>query len=510
MRRLIPYILLILIVVGIVVGGPILLHQDQYRLRISEVLSQKLNHKVIVGKLDAGLFPPALKLRDVVLMNPAADSALFQVGEITMSLDLSSLFHLSLVPQSLSFHGWTAIIHRKLDGGWDWAEWLGPATQLHEQAAWPVSTVSLDRGELHAIDPYGPQREEFVVQVLQSQWDRGRQYISVNGVLTSLPAPVSFLFQGSGRFASNAQWTGVLDLTDENREWKLDCKVNDSHTEVSGQSAQWRFDTAYTMLRFYGRLPVSPPVPSPSTFLKQWDTHFDWQGSSLTFSQNANLEDGRSEAKGEVDYEPGRSHARVDLAIQNVKVQALESVLWGSAPLEGTSTGLTHLDVALSSNPWNSLVGQGALEVKDGRYLWPKASTDALSKAHMMRYLLKKYPDFAQSGMPLTKMSIHWQARNGVFNLDNGFCNLGDIQAGLVGKYDAARQGIDAYVRVQVHEHDKDLLKEIPPSYLTGSVIQPMHGHLQGTPGEWHLRAVRVSKIPPALLNKLSKAVKGK
>ena len=34
----------------------------------------------------------------------------------------------------------------------------------------------------------------------------------------------------------------------------------------------------------------------------------------------------------------------------------------------------------------------GALEVKEGRYVWPKASTDALAKAHMMRYLLKKFP----------------------------------------------------------------------------------------------------------------------
>jgi hypothetical protein len=433
MNRLLPYITGIVLVLVIVLGLPKILHTDRYRQQIADSLSQKLNHKVVIGKLDVGLIPPAIKLHDVSLLNPAGDAPLLQVEEIDAPLSLTWLMHFELAPQSLTFHGWLATVRRNVDGNWDWEEWLGPTTQLHEKAEWPLNVVTLDRGELHAVDPFGPNQEEFVIQVLQSEWERDRQYISANGVLSSLPAPVNFLLQANGRFASNPEWTGVLDLTNENRDWKLDCKVSDGHLDVGGQTPEWRFDTAYAFLRFYSRLPVPPPVASPTVLLQQWDTHFSWQGSTLTFTQGASLADGKAEVKGEIYFKPTVGWASLDLALKDTKIQQLESVVWGNAPVEGTATGLAHLEVTLSSNPWTSVTGQGAINIKDGRYYWPKASGDALAKAHMMRYMQKKYPGFLQTGMTLTKASANWKAHKGVFSIEDGFCNLGDIQVGLVG-----------------------------------------------------------------------------
>ena len=97
--------------------------------------------------------------------------------------------------------------------------------------------------------------------------------------------------------------------------------------------------------------PVPPPVASPTALLQQWDTHFSWQGSTLTFTEGASLADGKAEAKGEINFNPTLGWARMDLALKDTKIQQLESVVWGNAPVEGSATGLAHLEVALSSNP---------------------------------------------------------------------------------------------------------------------------------------------------------------
>jgi hypothetical protein len=510
MRRLLPF-LLVLLFIGLILCLPFLLSLDRFRVQLADSLSRQSNHKVVIGRMEGGLFPPAIKLYDVGMLNPAGNAPLLQVDQITAPISWQALLQGTLAPRSLKFIGWAAYVHRKQDGRWDWEEWLGPTARVSAQAGWPLKHIILDRGECHAIDSYGPGPEEFVIQVLLGEWKRDKAYISINGVFTSLPSPVSFLFQGSGHFLANVQWSGVLSLSDENRQWKITCKMLDGHTEADGQSDQWRLDTAYAFLRYYSRLPVPPPAASPAALLQDWKSHFDWQGSALSFTQTASVGGGRSEVSGTVQYQPPLSTARVDIALQGAKIQSLEETFWGAAPWEGTATGLAHFDLVLSSAPWSQVSGQGALELKDGRYFWPEVSGKSLSRAHTMRYLLKKFPGFLQSGLNYSKLALHWQARRGVFIFSDAFCNLGDIQLAMAGTYDAPRRGLDAYTLVQVRERNAELLKELPPAYIDkGQVpaqIRPMHGRIQGTPSEWHLRAVRASKIPAGTLSALSRTI---
>ena len=75
-------------------------------------------------------------------------------------------------------------------------------------------------------------------------------------------------------------------------------------------------------------------------------------------------------------------------------------------------------------------------------------------------------------------LSAHWQAKDGMVTVDDGFLvGQRDMKAGWAGKLDAARKGMDGYVRVQIREKDPALAKMIPLKYHT----QPAYGRLQGT-----------------------------
>ncbi|OGR92676.1 MAG: hypothetical protein A2992_10235 [Elusimicrobia bacterium RIFCSPLOWO2_01_FULL_59_12] len=525
MKRLLPFVVLILLVV-LVLCAPFLLPLDRYRARISDGLSRRLQHPVLIGRLELGLFPPALRLRDLSVMSPSDNTALLRVDQVLAPVSWRALLKARLAPGALHVSGWTATVHRKRDGTWAWDEWLVPAARLGGDAGWPVNAITFDRGECQVVDTHGAATERLVIQILQGGWERGRQYMSINGVFTNLPAPVSFLFQGSGHFLSNVQWTGVLGLTEGDRQWKLECKTMGGRFQASGRSDEWRFDTAYAVLRYYARLPVAPPPASPSVLLRHWESQFDRQGNTLSTTQSATLADGRAEATGTVLFDPQLPTATVQLGLQGVKLQPVETALWGNAPLEGTATGIVRFALALTSSTWSTLNGQGALEVREGRYYVPGPSMRGLAKAHTLRYLNRKAPGFQTNGMPYQKASVRWQMRRGIVLFEDAFCDLGDIQVAMAGAYDAERRGLDAYARVQIRERDPQLLKELPPTYIYMGEgkprtphngrppavwrIQPMHGRVQGAPAEWRLRVVRGSKIPPAIANKLSRTIRSK
>ncbi len=513
MRRLLPFIFFILLVLA-VIAAPFFLPLNTYRSRIGAALTERLQHTVLIGKLEVGYFPPALKLKDVGLMSSSGNTVLLQVEQVIAPLHLGSLFKGRLVPRALDLRGWTATLNRKREGTWAWEEWLAPSVRAGGESGWPLSKVTFDRGQVDAVDSYGPGPERFILQILQGTWEGGRQYISMNGVMTSLPAPVNFLFQGSGQFFSTPQWTGVLALTEKERQWKLECKLSGGHLQATGRSEEWRFDTAYSFLRYYARLPVAPPTPSESTVLRGWTSQFDRQASTLTFTQSAQAGESRTEAAGMIFYDAGLPKLHVDLAFQGLPLQPVETVLWGNAPLEGTATGAVRLTVAMSSGSWNAMNGQGALEIQNGRYLLPNSSMQKLSKARTLRYLLKKYPGFLQGGMPFKNASVHWKIRQGVSTFEDAFCNLGDIRVALAGFYDAERRGLDAYMRVLIQEQNPKLLKELPATYVykggLKAQIQPMHGRVLGTPAEWNVRATRGSKVPAATLIKLSHTLRSK
>lgn len=508
MKRLLPFLFLVLAI--LLLAAIPLLRLDKYRMQIADSLSQRLGRRVVIGRLEAALFPPAMRLRDVAIMNPAGDAPLLQADQITAPVHLKSLLKGVVVPQAIHLRNWSAVVNRRADATWALDEWMSPGARLSEKAGWPVSAITFDRGECKAVDRYGPGPAEFVVQILQGEWESGKKYVSVNGVFTSLPAPVSFLFQANGDFLSQGTWSGVLGMTDESRQFKFECKVAPGHTTASSGSQAWRLDTAYTFLRYYGRLPVERPIASPSSILQAWEGHYDWQGNSLNYSQAATISGGRGEAKGTVTFTSSAPTATLDIGLQSANIQPLETALLGSAPMEGIGTGLAHFALTLSSASWSTLNGQGALDVAEGHYYLPGSATQNLSKAHTYKYLLKKYPTVLSSGLPFSKSRVRWQVKNGMFTFNDAFANLGDIQVAGVGTYDAARHGLDAYTRVQINERNSALMKELPQNYVVNGRILPMNGRVQGTPGEWRLRASRGSKIPPAVQNKLSQTIKQK
>jgi hypothetical protein len=511
MKRLLPFIALV-ILVGLIASLPMILSQDRYRNQLSAHLSQRLERQVVIGKLNAGYFPPSFKLRDVTVFNPAGDAPLLQIELLQAKMSLSALLRGAIVPRMVLLKGWTATVHRSRDGRWAWDEWISPTVRLGTHGIWPLETINFDRGELRAVDPYGPGPEDFVIQVQQGEWERDKQYMAINGVFSSLPAPVKFLFQGSGRFVSEPEWSGDIALHDENRQWKMDWKVQAGLIEAKGHSAAWRFDSAYAFLRYYSRLPLPPPASGSSAVLENWKNQFNWQAERLSFTQSAGIAGGQSEVAGYVLFGSDRPTAHVDMALRGANVQQLQRAMWGSAPLDGVATGLAQIELVLSSAPWSSLTGHGSLDLKEGKYVWPEASGKSLAKAKTMKYLQKKYPNFLHDGLSFRKAAARWRARQGMVSFDDARINLGDIQVGVVGSYDAARRGLDAYVRVQINERKPELIKELPLAYVYRGAgypqVQPMHGRLQGTPAEWRLRAVQPSKIPPYLRTKLSQTIK--
>src|SRR3989344_2398933 len=107
MKRLLPFVVLILLVV-LVLCAPFLLPLDRYRARISDGLSRRLQHPVLIGRLELGLFPPALRLRDLSVMSPSDNTALLRVDQVLAPVSWRALLKARLAPGALHVSGWTA------------------------------------------------------------------------------------------------------------------------------------------------------------------------------------------------------------------------------------------------------------------------------------------------------------------------------------------------------------------------------------------------------------------
>jgi hypothetical protein len=515
MKRLLPFLLIILIIVGGLVALPFLLQTERYRNQLADYLTRRLGHTVVIRQLQIGLLPPSIRLVDVSMLAPQVDTALFYAQTMTVLLDVGALFALKVAPQALAVDRWQAIIRRKADGSWAWDEWVPSLAQLPAEEHWPLSRVTLGSGEVHALDPYSAGAQELVAQVHDAGLDRARQVASASGGLSSGSTSANFVFQGQGHFFGAPQWTGSLQWSSQNRQWVIDLKNQGDRLEAHGQSAEWPFDFVLGLLRFYSRWDTPIAATPEPLLLRQWDWQVAAQSAQVTFTETSMVGGGQEQIDGSVTLSPGAAPVLVaTAAVRGVNVQALDNALWGSSHWEGSATGLAHMRVALSSEPWSNAQGTGFFEVINGRYHWPEVSAKSLSRAHMMAYFQKKYPGFIQNGLPFNRLSGHWQASGGNVSLKDGYIDLGDVKTGVVAKMDAPRHGVDAYLRLQIHETNPALVKKISHAYVYEgvgkSVIQPIFGHLQGTWDEWHLRANSSSKVPAAIRAKLQQALRSK
>lgn len=509
MRRLFPFMLAILAVVALLVGGVVLLQVDGRRNQIASALSQRLRHEVTLGKVEAGLFPPTLKLKAFSVLR-ADKSPFLQSDQVDAVLDGSSLLRFKVVPNVVTLRRWNLTVRRRPDASWDLDEWNTVSDSLAPGTAWPLRTISLKEGECHWVDPQGtPSGRELVAQSIDGDWDLAGQKIRATGTLNSR-TPLAFTLEGKGQFVGVRSWSGEVRFADEGRSWIVQLAEKDNLVDAKGTAKEWRVGPVLDLARFYLR--QSESTAPQNTMLSDWQTHLTWHGAMLTLYHAGKLAGGATEIKGTVTS--GNEGLRLQLkgGADGVPVSVFDS---GADALltKGTFKALvTDFDMTYSTRSWGSLHAKGAIEINGGSYRLPEPSVKSLTKAKTMAYLRDKYPGFTEQGFPFTKVTLHPEVKDGVVTLSDLHLVGDGLEAALVGKINLVQNGCDAILRLQLQEKDRKRIRLIPGKYLYGPAghekIQPMYGRLQGTWKEWTLRALPSSKVPTAVQSKLRTALK--
>ncbi len=503
MRKILPYFLVLFALAALVVSGVLFLNPERFRTQITASLSQRLKHKVVIGKIEAAYFPPSLHLHHIVVLNASEDKPLLQAEDVYVQIAWKQILHKRFVPDRLRFDHWLLYAERRQDGSWDWGEWLNPASSLDSTDGWPLDVVSFENGECHLTDPYASS-SALVVRSISAELRRKNRFAKVSGLLQDLPAPVRVSFEGAGQFVVAPEWKGALQLSADNQDLVVHLDRQPSQLVGRIESKAWPADIVYTLFKFYARqsTPIHASVPA-----QNWNGQFSVFASSLVFTQSFEAGSGRVESQGRVNYSAAGPQLHLEWALKDVQVLPFEQMLGWSTAWTGALTGIGQADLVLSSASWSTLQGQGALALSNGQFRWTQTLTKSLAKAHLMAYMKKKYPDLLTSGLPVRKASGRWQASAGQITVDDGFVDFGELQVGLVGRYDGPRDGVEGYARLLVKEKSPALVALIPPSYVYrgngGTVIQPMHGIFQGVGNDLTLRARRQSKLPAAVLTKL-------
>ena len=185
-----------------------------------------------------------------------------------------------------------------------------------------------------------------------------------------------------------------------------------------------------------------------------------------------------------------------DAALKDIPVEAVLGALGETLAVSGKVTAVVkEAEIVLSTGAAGSLSGQGDWELTDGFYKLPETSMAKLMKAKTMTYLIKKFPDLMEKGLPITHAGAHWQAKDGMILVNDGFVVSTDMKAGWVGKLDAARQGLDGFIRLDIREKNPQLARLVPHRYHT----QPAFGHYKapGRNGPYALFQSPKSPPPP-------------
>jgi len=504
MKRLIPFVLLILLLLAGIFAIPFLLRPESHRTEITNALTKLLKRPVVIGAISMSYWPPTLHVGKMVVMKEDGNPAL-QIESADAPLDVSALFHLQFLATGLQLNHWVLTTLRKADGSWDVQDWLSSSTTSSNGKTWPIQEITWKGGELHAVDPFASAPQEVVIGTMDGRLSLKQGAIMTTGVFTGLGSPAKLSFNATGQFFSQPKWSGDFQLTDQANSCTLHVDKQAGVTDIKGGSPHWALANALIFIKFYSRATAGDS--SSALTLDNWQLHAHGDLGHLTFEQSAGISGGLSEVKGRVDAQASGRLAHFDVALKDIPVEAVLGVAGENIPLSGKVTAVgKDFELLLSSRTSNTFKGQGYFELKDGRYKLPDISVKKLAKAKTMPYLKKKYPDFEQNGIPVTKLTAHWQAKDGKVSIDDGFFMSMDIQAAWTGNIDIPRQGLDGTLRLQLHEKDPKLSSSIPVKYRT----QPAYGRLQGTWQEWFLRAVASSKIPAATQSKLRKTINQK
>ncbi len=503
MKRLLPFVFLILLFLAGIISVPILLNPERHRQEITDTLSKLLKRPVVIGPMSLGYLPPTLNLQQVAVMKDAGNPAL-QIGSASAPLDLMALVHLQFAPQEIEFSHWTLTILRKPDGSWDIEDWLSGSVGLSTAKNWSLRQVRWKEGEIHWADPHGKIPQDLVLSTVEGHWDPRPESLDTQGSFSSIAAGTHVTLSAKGQFFSSPQWAGDLQLSDAGNAAAFHVTKSADVLDLKAQSAKWRLANALAFLKFYGRGAAASVDATSSLSIDNWQFHANTQKGHSTFEHSATISGGPNEVKGTIDKGAAGLLVHAEIAMRDVPAEALLDLAGEKIPLDGKATLVVKgFEALLSSTTLSTVNGEGYFELKDGHYRLPEASVKKLAKAKTMAYIKQKFPDLEQKGIPVAKLSAHWKAKSGMLSTDDGLLVSTDMKAGWVGKIDLAREGMDGYLRLEIHEKDPKKLRLIPVRYHD----QPAYGRLQGTLLEWILRAVSVTKAPSA---KLSRAIKGK
>jgi uncharacterized protein involved in outer membrane biogenesis len=503
MKRLLPFVILLIVLLGGVIAVPVLLNPERHRTEITALLSKLLKRPVVVGPLSMSYFPPTLRLSQVAVMKEGG-TPLLEIESASAPLDWPALAHLKFAPSSLEMDRWKLMVSRKADGRWDPEDWFAGLSG-NSGASSTLRQVLWKAGEVHWADPYGSAAPELVLSSISGSWDPKEGSITARGDFPGLGSPAHLTLSAKGQFGSAPQWSGDLQLSNRSDACVIRLEDKAGNWEAKGASAQWPLANALAFAKFYGRAAVKASDTAGSLELTNWQFHASGRPSEISFEHSAGISGGLIEAKGILEEGNAGLLARVDGAAKDVPAEAFWAATGQDLPLSGRVTLLAkEVQLALSSGSATIQAGQGYWELKGGGYAIPPASLNRLARAKTMVYIKKKFPDLETGGLPIQRLSAHWQVKEGLIVTDDGLLVSTDLKAGWAGKIDSARRGIDAVIRLQMHERNPKLLALIPERYQT----QPAFGRLQGTWQEWTLRAVRTAKISSALQSKLRKAIR--
>jgi len=447
-------------------------------------------------------FPPTLRLSQVSVMKEGGNPAL-EIETTSAPLDLKSLLQLKFIPSGIQFLHWKLLISRLSDGHWDVEDWLtGAAAATAGRPSLPLTWVD---GEIHWADPYANPPQELALGMVKGAWDPGKRTLISGGDFSGLGSPAHLTLTANGQFTAPVQWSSDLQLTDRSETCTIHIEDKAGVWDVKGGSAQYPLDNALSFIKFYGRTQANNVDAAKSLELHQWQFHATGNSSRLAIEHSAGISGGLSEVKGSLNWSAGSVTAHLqEVAAKDVPFEVFQAISGESISLHGQVTGVVQdLQLTLSSGTTVLQSGQGYWQLMDGHYGIPEASMKRLSRAKTMAYLNKKYSDLEMNGFPFSRLSAHWQIKDSLITINDGLLVANSLKAGWAGKIDSSREGIDATIRLEIHEKDPKLLRLIPFRYHSA----PAFGRFQGTWREWSLRAVPASKIPSAIQAKLRRAI---
>jgi hypothetical protein len=496
---------MILLLAGIV-SVPILLNPERHRQEITDTLSKLLKRPVVIGPISMSYLPPTLHLEQVAVMKEPGNP-LLQIGSTAAPLDWVALLHLQFAPQEIELSHWTLTVLRKPDGSWDITDYLVGTSGLTTVKSGTLRQVRWKEGEIHWSDPHGKVPQDLVLATVEGHWDPRPETLDAQGAFSSIVAGTRVSFNAKGQFFSSPQWTGDIQFSDGGNAATFHVTKNADALDLKAQSAKWRLANALAFLKFYGRGSVSSVDAASSLALDNWQFHASTQKGRTTFEHSATIAGGPNEVKGTIEKGVPSAQVHADIAMRDVPAETVLDITGEKIPLDGKfTTVIKGFETQLSSSALSTVSGEGYFEFTNGQYRLPESSVKRLTKAKTMAYIKSKFPDLDQKGLPVTKLAAHWKAKGGIVSADDGLFVSTDMKAGWVGKVDLAKEGVDGYLRIQIHEKDPKKLRLFPVKYHD----QPAYGRLQGTFVEWSLRAVPSSKVPSGTLSKLSRAIRAK